>query len=110
MSWLTSLFGFLKNLVKDLFNQAADSVAADAGPFLHLLLETAGNAVQAAQDNGGTGQEKWDAAVKVVTDTVRGAGSDMMLTTIETATQNAVQVLKTDIKAALNPPPTQTSE
>ena len=100
-SWFQSIIDFFVNLAKDLFNQAADAVAADAGKYLSLLLQTAGDAVQAAENNGGSGQQKWDAAVKVVTDTMKGAGADLMTTTIETVTQNAVQVLKADLKAGV---------
>lgn len=109
-SFFEKVLDFFIDLLTDLFDASKNAIEADAGQYLSLLLTTAAAAVTAAEQTGGSGSEKWDAAKKVVMDTMTGAGADLLETTIDTVIQNNVMALKADLDEALRPSPPQTTE
>lgn len=91
MSIMKKLVSFFKPAVKTFSNALITSVAKNGGELLTLA---ATEAVKAAEANGGSGKDKFDAAVNSVVNTLGQKGIDAAKNAVEGAVLMAVANMK----------------
>jgi hypothetical protein len=90
-SWLESFFSSILSKVTDFLSNVAHSIAVNGGP---VLVELATAAVAAAEAQGGSGQDKFNAAVKAVTSGLTAQGVPVVLNAVNAAIEAAVANLQ----------------
>lgn len=94
----------IMSIATDLFTTSAKIVVAELEEGLPMAVRWAREAVEASEAAGGDGQSKWDAAFNMFTTRMKTEGYDWSTRAIDTLLQNTVNVVKTEVMEALNPP------
>jgi hypothetical protein len=86
-TWIESFFSSILANVTSFLSNVAHSIAANGGP---VLIELATAAVAAAEAQGGSGKDKFNAAVASVTAGLEAKGVPVVLNAVNAAIEAAV--------------------
>lgn len=86
-TWIESFFSSILSNVTSFMSNVAHSIAVNGGP---VLVELATAAVAAAEAQGGSGSDKFNAAVKAVTSGLEAKGVPIVLNAVNAAIEAAV--------------------
>lgn len=86
-----ALRNFVENIFEDFFSDLGNLIKKNGG---ELLLSVAVEAVKAAEDHGGSGEEKFAFAYNFITDKLKSDGVEAVVTAVEGAILGAVAKIK----------------
>jgi hypothetical protein len=98
--FFSNLFGkfldFITGLMTDLLTQSARILVNELQEGAPMAIQWARDAVEAAEQAGGDGQSKWDAAFNAFTSKAKSEGYEWSTRAIDTLLQNTVNVVKAE--------------
>ena len=90
---LEAVWDFIENIFSDFFSELGDLIQKSGG---ELLLATALAAVKAAEESGGSGEDKFKSAYETIVGKLEAEG----VTVITTAVKGAIEAAVAKMKAA----------
>ncbi len=103
-SLFSKFIDVIMSIATDLFTTSAKIIVAEMEEGFPMAVRWAREAVEAAEATGGSGDDKWNAAYAAFTSKATTEGYDWSKRAVETLLQNTVNVVKTEVMEALNPP------